>query len=304
MPTHLPIKYAIIYSMKKWLEFFRVVNLPSVPGDVLAGAAVASAVMKVATGQLACLAATAVFLYMFGLADNDIVGAKTDTDRPIARGEISLRSAKVARALCIIAAAIALAATNIEAARIVASALAGCIVLYNRIKSVWLMGLCRGLSVMLGASIAAWQNAWPLALGITLYIVAVTKLSEGEEHASEGLGNRRYIFGLAAFAPLAQLLLTYPPVWLPAGNAWHVPPYPFLFPLLGCVAAFAVWCEAVKPLWQAHEGAARKAAVGKAISAIIYIQIGFMLPRFTLAALAIIICSHFIHHYNKGITGS
>ena len=39
-----------------------------------------------------------------------------------------------------------------------------------------------------------------------LYIAAVTKLSEGEESASEGLGNRRYLLGLAAFAPLAAMV--------------------------------------------------------------------------------------------------
>ena len=86
-----------------WLRFFRVVNLPTVPGDVLVGASVAAAVSSPATGMArplcaACLAS--VFMYMFGLAQNDIFGAKTDVGRPIPEGLLPLASAKAACAVC------------------------------------------------------------------------------------------------------------------------------------------------------------------------------------------------------------
>ena len=69
-----------------WLRFFRVVNLPTVPGDVLVGASVVTALSTHATGmsRLLCAAClVSVFMYMFGLAQNDILGAKTDVGRPI-----------------------------------------------------------------------------------------------------------------------------------------------------------------------------------------------------------------------------
>ena len=56
--------------MKAWLRFFRVVNLPTVPGDVLAGAAVAAAASgSPARPALPIVAASlsAVFVYLFGL---------------------------------------------------------------------------------------------------------------------------------------------------------------------------------------------------------------------------------------------
>ena len=85
-----------------WFRFFRLPNLPTAPGDALAGAAVG--LMWAAGGDVRrALAAggAAFFLYLYGLADNDVVGAAADArtapDRPIPRGEISLRAARVAR---------------------------------------------------------------------------------------------------------------------------------------------------------------------------------------------------------------
>ena len=99
--------------MKAWLRLFRVVNLPTVPGDVLVGAAalvgscssgVCTTAVSSSLARVWWAAAASVFLYAFGLADNDIVGAKTDRNRPIPDGEISLGAARIARALCLCAA--------------------------------------------------------------------------------------------------------------------------------------------------------------------------------------------------------
>lgn len=168
-----------------WLRLFRAVNLPTVPGDVFVGAAAAvcgaGCAASPAPGRMAMAAAGSCLLYMFGLADNDIVGAAEDRGRPIPDGEVPMRSAKVARAACLASGLLALAASGALAA---ACALTAAIVAYNRAKRPVLMGMCRGINVMAGAAASAAPLAWP-AVGAaavwTLYIAAVTEYSEGEE---------------------------------------------------------------------------------------------------------------------------
>ena len=76
-------------AVSSWLRFFRVVNLPTVPGDVLVGAAAAlcwggcGVASAHAVERMALAAVSSCFFYLFGLADNDIVGAATDSGRPI-----------------------------------------------------------------------------------------------------------------------------------------------------------------------------------------------------------------------------
>lgn len=184
-PTRVPLE--------AWLRFLRVVNLPTVPGDVFSGAAVACAFCPRVHGNALVVtmpaALAAVLLYMFGLADNDIVGAGTDTDRPIPQGLISLRAARLVRALCLLAAVGTGLAAKLPAAWWLATfALAMVVVLYNRTKNAVLMGLCRGLDVVCGATAlaAVWSPASIAAVAAaalvwTTYIGVVTQYSEGEE---------------------------------------------------------------------------------------------------------------------------
>ena len=118
---------------------------------------------------------------MFGLADNDIVGAASDKGRPIPDGEVSMQAAKVARLACLALGLLAVPACGAVAAL----ALVAVIVAYNRTKLPALMGLCRGLNVVVGvlaavspisvcavsAAVAAWTG----------YIAGVTQYSKGEE---------------------------------------------------------------------------------------------------------------------------
>ena len=178
-----------------WLRLFRVVNLPTVPGDVFAGAALASCTSPEMPDWCALAAASlaSVLLYMFGLADNDIVGAAIDTDRPIPQGLISLRAAHVARALCLLVAiGLGLVARLPQTWWPVAGGLTLAIIIYNRTKWPLMMGLCRGVNLVLGAAaIGDLQGDFLCAvmpfpvffafLLFTAYIAAVTKYSEGEE---------------------------------------------------------------------------------------------------------------------------
>jgi hypothetical protein len=272
---------------------------------------------------------------MYGLVDNDLADAAADAenapDRPIPRGEISPRAATVAMFACLIAASF-LPNWIVWQFRpserlplswnVVMVLLICCIYAYNRKKRKWLMGACRGLSVMCGG-MAAWvpdrhpymhdllpESWWlffsliVLSMGWSTYIASVTKLSEGEEHASEGLGNRRYLLGLSAFVPL----LGFVPIACAPGVEF-ASCVPFVLPVTGCCCAFVAWCLAVAPLWLPHGPQERRRAVGRTIGALIYLQVGFMLicPHrmlFLISAAGLWLASRVVRRLFPHVSGS
>ena len=131
--------------LKAWLRFFRVVNLPTVPGDIWVGAVAVwfgAGIICDYGAPLFNATIAGVLLYMFGLADNDIVGAKTDKGRPIPDGQISLGAARIARAVCLLAAiAVGLAPDPVALRPLpwawwpTAFAILLSVVVYNRTKS-------------------------------------------------------------------------------------------------------------------------------------------------------------------------
>ena len=215
--------------LKAWLRFFRVVNLPTVPGDIWVGAVAvwfgAGIICDYGTPLFNATIAGGL-LYMFGLADNDIVGAKTDEGRPIPDGRISMRAARIARALCVISAiAVGLAPDPVALRSLpwmwwpAAFALVCSIVVYNRTKSWALMGLCRGLNVVCGGAVAIGASlisgedaASPLMwLGVCaaiwmVYIAAVTKYSEGEEMDAAKKRRVGFLVGAIVYLQIIALL--------------------------------------------------------------------------------------------------
>lgn len=292
-------------KIKPWLQFFRLPNLPTAPGDALAGAAFFLSADGDGFAQAVAAGIAALSLYMFGLADNDIVGVATDgAERPLARGDISMRTARMARTICLVGAGIVGACVRMPLAWWGAAGVLVCAVFaYNRTRSKWLMGLCRGLSVICGA-FAVWRPAgdWKaigalacLAVGWTLYIAAVTKLSEGEERDSEGLGGWRFVWGLSAFVPLGACM------FMPDPRA-------VLLPSVGSFFAFLAWCVAVTPLGGAHTSTDRRRAVGRAIGALLYLQVGYMLVvpcrEFLVIAVVLWVAARLARRLAPEISGS
>ena len=217
--------------LKAWLRFFRVVNLPTVPGDVLVGAAVviASVPTGVVTGILegklvrpvdsltmvVWAALASVFAYLFGLALNDVLGAKTDKGRPIPEGLISLRSAKIAGCVCLfVVPVIGFAARLPHYWWSWCGLLVGTIILYNWTKWWWVMGLCRACNVLCGAAVlwprwGTYDNfrSFAVAAFWWLYISLVTLYSEGEE--SDPAKKRRvgFLIGAIVYLQLIALLI-------------------------------------------------------------------------------------------------
>lgn len=181
-----------------WSKFFRVRNLVTVPGDVLVGAMAVFALGPDCSDRdpvrLAAAVVAGVVLYMFGLADNDIVGVKTDPpDRPLASGELSMTAARIARWVCLIAVLLIgyLAELPVLWRFMAIFATLSAIIVYNRTKWCLVMGLCRGFNVLCGAAAVlvpsadgAHHSGFCAALVAaavwTLYIAGVTKFSERE----------------------------------------------------------------------------------------------------------------------------
>ena len=159
--------------MNAWLRLFRVQNLVTVPGDVLVGAAACGGLTATRATDVALVCVASVLMYLYGLVDNDLVGAATDPKtRPLASGEISPGAARVVRTACLGLAVLALYFGRGPFLSLVALTVA--IQLYNRTKNPLLMGAARGFNVLLGGF--AWMPA-----GIWFaYITGVTKYSERE----------------------------------------------------------------------------------------------------------------------------
>lgn len=204
-----------------WLNLFRVVNLPTVPGDVLVGAS--AVLVGTASGLLVMQIVTAVlasvFLYLFGLVDNDIVGAATDVNRPIPNGQISLSAARLARGVCLLLVMVVAAVADLPPLWWVSAfVLALVIVIYNRSKLAVLMGACRGLNVWCGgvALLSAGLGALPrsnlLALVVcaliwTAYVTFVTRYSEGEETDPGRKRRVGFLIGALVYLQLTALLV-------------------------------------------------------------------------------------------------
>ena len=101
-----------VFSLKEnpWLRLFRVPILLTVPGDALVGAAFVMPVGGAMLPQAFAACVGVLFLYMYGLVDNDLANAASDAetapDRPIPRGEITPRAAMVAMFGCLVAASL------------------------------------------------------------------------------------------------------------------------------------------------------------------------------------------------------
>ena len=195
--------FTIRQRVKNWLRLIRVPNLFTVPGDLLAGFFIAT-YSGINTGldfsmcaPLAGLIFISLLTYSAGLIDNDLQDVARDKalrpDRPIPSGAISPRHAAVVM-LCMIAAvmfgAFLLAGKNLYSPIFrIAGGLVAAVLLYNRIKNcskilgAFLMGICRGANILLGAVLLGWSGAKasaPYATAVAIYIIVVTLLATQE----------------------------------------------------------------------------------------------------------------------------
>ena len=203
-------------KVRAWLELVRVPNLPTVPGDPLAGFALAS----LGQGQVEWLRALPVvgaslLFYMAGMIWNDCADVGEDSvsrpDRPLPSGRIQLRSA-AGVAVGMSVAGLALAASLGCLTFVVALLLLLLVLAYDFVsrRLRWLgilnMGACRGMSLLLGASAATSADLCfavviSAAIGVSLYIVLVARIALNETQYA-GLG--RYVGLMIRFLIVIQ----------------------------------------------------------------------------------------------------
>lgn len=177
--------------MKSWLQLVRVPNLLTVPGDPLAGYLLAAAGTAVVAPPLFMVMGGSIALYAFGLVLNDLVDIRTDRaerpSRPLPGGAVHPVAAGFL-AVLLAAAGLGLCALAGHRTFWFGVALMVAIVIYNgglkkiRVAGEVNMGLCRGLNLLLGASLAGSFSSLviPAAVFSTIYITGVTSLARAE----------------------------------------------------------------------------------------------------------------------------
>ena len=215
-------------SLRTWLQLLRAPNLFTVAGDPMAGFFLAN--FGIPTLDLLLAIGASLCFYAAGLLDNDFADLAEDRrerpERPLPSGAAQ-PAMVLAAALALVAVGLGLcAALNLRCLQVGAS-LVLCVALYNH----WLkrlpflgaaaMGLCRALSLLLGAAAAPAgvfsQECISAALIVGLWIAAVTNLARFETQPTVAAWAR----WLPAKAMALSLLITYP--WTAMGTGMWLP---------------------------------------------------------------------------------
>jgi len=201
-----------------WLRLFRLPNLLTVPGDVLAGFLLAPAASSAPGSRFLLALPAGLLLYAAGLALNDLFDYAEDLrdrpDRPLPSGAIA-RETAAAVALVFIWIAGFFAAFGGALAVVVP--LVFCVVVYNvglkrhAVLGPLFMGACRAGNLLLGAAAAngVWFAApgpWLGALVLGLYVAGVTRLARNETAPDAKFPPERIGRLLGLLIPLQALL--------------------------------------------------------------------------------------------------
>ncbi len=197
-----------------YLQLARPANIVTAVADILAGFAASGALVALhalptaewsthpLVASLGWLILSTVGLYGGGIVFNDVFDAELDRaerpERPIPRGDASVRGASILATL-LLAMGVLTAAQVSQLSALIALIVAGLAVLYNawgkhqRLLGPINMGLCRGGNLLLGVSAipAAVVSLWFLSIIPIVYIAAITMISRGEVHGS----NRAALWG-------------------------------------------------------------------------------------------------------------
>jgi 4-hydroxybenzoate polyprenyltransferase len=215
-----------------WLQLLRLPNVFTAVADVAMGYLVTHGNLQ-PPNQFAMLVAASCLLYLSGMVLNDVFDADEDAReqpmRPIPSGRISLRAATLVGwamlASGLLMGWVASVTTRDLRPGIIATLLAACIVLYDRVVkrtpvAPLVMGACRALNVLLGMSLAPlaaeaaspkveWgtRAGWMIAAGMGVYIVGVTVFSRTDARTSS---RGHLIAGLAVLLAAMSILATVP----------------------------------------------------------------------------------------------
>ena len=271
MKTKLP-------KMRKKLMGFarlaRPANLPTAAADILAGVAISCFFSGIAPAHFFLVEAEAivflvlasVFLYAGGVVLNDVFDAKLDAverpERAIPSGVVSVKEAAVfGIILMLLGCLLASWVTDFSAS--IAIILAATIYIYDAIAKKHaffgpaVMGLCRGLNLLLGISILGELPMMWVAIIPVLYIFAITLISRGEVHAN----NKKHIVMAAVlFAAVIILIAT--------SIAIYSASLPIAIPFL-VLFAFSIYKPLVKAYQENTPGNIKKAVMAGVLSLVV-----------------------------------
>ena len=272
-PADTPAGPARRSNLRAWGQLLRLPNLLTVPGDPIAGFMLmgypADSLLWVIPAAVASL-----LLYAAGLIHNDLCDLETDRrerpDRPLPSGRVSVGAARLALVV-LAAAALGAAATAGWLALAAAGALLAAILVYNRftkrcrVIGPLNMGLCRGLSLLLGAAAACGIEyvTWLVVLSVlclTLYIASVTAIAAGETEFRK--------IGLKRLLPPVIILL-----WMVGIDAmFHFMPIATVWIAAAQILAVQWAARSVYRISGRAEPAAVQQAVGQLIRVLLPIQ--------------------------------
>ncbi len=196
----------MVKKLNAYLRLVRFPNLFTVPGDILIGYVTMRQLAYFSESHFSekasvwMLVLISLAIYSFGLVLNDIVGLKEDREmgrskRPLVSGEIKPKEASCFAVFLLVLAITLAAFINLTSA-IVTLLLCLCVVLYNcvfvnrRFGGSVMMGMCRALNIILGASLGGFSAVeldyvnnllFIAALFHFFYIFSVTFLAFNEE---------------------------------------------------------------------------------------------------------------------------
>ncbi len=208
--------------MDRFIGFFRLTrpaNIVTAVSDILAGVAISGFLVNNFDGEYApvlWLVLTTIGLYGGGVVLNDVFDMALDAEerpeRPIPSGLISLGEA-ARLGVFLLVAGVFFGYVVSPLSGIVAFATAVAAVIYNKwakhnsFFGPLVMGLCRGLNLLLGISIIPQMAAeyWYLGIVPIAYIAAVTMVSRGEVHG----GSRSTLYAATVLYLMAMASILY-----------------------------------------------------------------------------------------------
>lgn len=229
-------------NLLAWLRFLRLPNVLTVPGDVLAGAALAGLFF----GDMLRPVGAVMLAYVFGIALNDVRDLEADRlDRP----ERPLPSGRISRIRGVTACALLGAGALAVFFRPETVLLLSLICAYTALKQalpllgVLLMGLCRGAAVWIGAG-APLSLSVPLLAAIVLWVVYIAAVTALADYETGKPMKREWPWVLPMILNPGFLALAYT---VPAPSPWAYVPGLAAFVLVNLYARDMVRAQQVRP---------------------------------------------------------
>lgn len=286
-------------NLKGWLQLMRVPNLFTVPGDPLAGFCLASvagnSVVSFSSIHLCVVLLISFLCYCAGLLQNDYFDLEEDRKdrpfRPLPSNRVNA-SAAIIVAIMLFALSIATAFFVGSATGITITVLILIITIFNHsgkripLLGPHLMGLCRGLNFLLGASVLGWGGIiMPVVMisagFLTVYIATVTHIAVGETES--------YKSGPIRWGPGITLVVGFSVIYFliksPADFALAIS---IVLSILACIWAF--YCGSL--LVTNVSPAVVQKTIGRFLRGLILIQAVFIAlagyPAFIVVAILLI----------------